>query len=198
MSRDNTALYVGTGVLGITLLALMSRKDEPVATATEADEADESELRGSAGFAPDAGEALARHYHADAHHGTLYQCKRGDIVLGDGHKSLCWRALSSAARDCGIEEPEAFARETDRKIAYARLLCAGNEQHLTTELHSKAFRDDQGRGLAVKTNPVVWMPLLSLEALSKGIVMPDVWEDGSSTLFMPPEVRAALEMGATL
>ena len=195
MSQDRTALYVGGGVLGLTLLALMSRKEETGPVEDEEAAPDESEVRGAAGFVPRPEDTLARHFGTQAGHGSLYQCKKGDIVLGEGQKSLCWRALKSAAQDCGLEDPGYFARQTDRKIAYARLLCAGNEHHLTAELHPKAFRNDEGLGLDVKKGPVVWMPLLDLEALSMGIVMPTKWEDGSSTVYLPPEVIEALAGG---
>jgi len=198
MSNGSTAIYVGGGVLGLMLLTLMSRKASPAAqddTLAPDEDVPDEEIDahyGAVGFAP--GDVLTRHFDTSARHGSLYQLRRGDIVLGDGLKSLTWRALHSAAIDAAIDDPESFARETDRKIAYARLLCAGNEDKLTTDLHPKAFRDDQGRGLAVKDHPVVWMPLLDLDALALGIVMPAQWEDGTSTVYMPPEVRAILEI----
>ena len=199
MSSPNTAVYVGGGALGILLLMLMSKGNAgKVAVGTlppdeNVSDDDVAKRYAAAGFAP--GDALERHFDTTSRHGSLYQMRRGDIVLGDGKKSLCWRALKAAAEDADLNDPEGFASSTDRKIAYARLLCVGNEDKLTTDLHPRAFRDDHGRGLNVKDHPVVWLPLLDLEAVALGLVAPAQWEDGSSTVLMPPECRAALEIG---
>lgn len=200
MTQNNTALYIGGG-LGLLFLAMMRKQPPTPAIDGEGEATDEGEVRGSAGFAPatDAVSAIQRHYADDCRHGSLYAPRKGDIVLGRGPKSVCWRALASAAHEADIPDPETWADATDRKVAYARLLCAGNADHLTTEdLHPKAFRDDEGRGLCLDRIPALWLPLLALEPLEYGIVATTQWEDDSSTIFMPPELREAFALGGEI
>lgn len=194
-------MYVGLGIVGLALAASLRPKDAPAGGETsEGDggdgEAADDPTRGAMGFSP------ARYIRDDAIHGSFYESRRGDILLGKGQKSITWRALFQAALDAGFGEcpsdgggvtAECIANDSARRVAYAGLICAApaNATHLTADLRERDFRNHEGVGIDLRTRPLLWLPVLDLEMLAQcGVVQAARWEeDGTSTLEIPPELR---------
>lgn len=202
MSTRRTGMYVGVGILGLALVASLRPKDgeaDPALPGGDGDgdgdgDAEDDPTRGAMGFSP------SRYIRDDAIHGSFYESRRGDLLLGKGPKSITWRALFQAALDAGFRaEPdggtsaECIANDSARRVAYAGLICAApaNATHLTRDLRERDFRNHEGVGIDLRTRPLLWLPVLDLEMLAQcGVVQAARWEeDGTSTLEIPPELR---------
>jgi|GEM_PF-6240427 len=202
MSNSRTGMYVGAGILGLALIASLRPRDAETETVSggdgdgdgDGDAVDDDPTRGAMGFSP------ARYIRNDAVHGSFYESRRGDLLLGKGPKSITWRALFQAALDAGFQaesddgvSAECIANDSARRVAYAGLICAApaNAAHLTHDLRERDFRNHEGVGIDLRTRPLLWLPVIDLEMLTRcGVIQSTVWEeDGTSTLEIPPELR---------
>lgn len=147
--------------------------------------------RPSMGRRPVAAADLERYLRQDCTIGTIYQTVRGDIVLGRGPKSITWRALRSAAELQGVEHPERIADDGSMRVQYAGMICAApfNAQHLTDDPGKGYRRPGDGLGIDTKAKPAVYLPVPDFDLLELGVVAPATWENGESTLTLPPEIR---------
>jgi hypothetical protein len=196
MAINRTGRYIGVTLGGLALLSMLRPKASENAPEPEAegDDGFDDPTRGAMGLSP------ARYLRDDAVHGSFYESRRGDILLGHGPKSITWRALYQAALDAGFHadtpggvSAECIADDSARRVAYAGLICAApaNAAHLTHELRERDFRNHEGVGIDLRTRPILWLPVIDLEMLARcGVVQATRWEeDGTSTLEVPPELR---------
>lgn len=135
-----------------------------------------------------------RYFAQDCSVGTIYQARRGDLMLGRGAKSITWRALVSAARLQGIDAPERLADDSAARVAYAAMICAApHNQAALVDAPQKGYRrPHDGRGIDLRSRPAIWLPVPDFDCLDRGVVAPGAWDDGSSTLDLPPELREVL------
>lgn len=139
---------------------------------------------------------LDRFFVQDCSVGTIYQPKRGDIVLGRGEKSITWRALRSAAALAGVDDPEKMADDASLRVQYAALVCAAppNADALCDDPGRGYRRPSDGRGIDMRKRPPLWLVVPDFSMLELGVVAPAVWEDGRSALELPPELLEAEAM----
>lgn len=138
---------------------------------------------------------LDRYVRQDCTCGTIYQVRRGDLVLGRGPKSITWRVLHAAAELQAIPNPERVADDSSARVQYAAMICAApfNQAALCDDPGRGYRRPGDGRGLDMRSKPAIYLPVLDFEALEAGIVAPSAWETGESTLTLPPEIREFFE-----
>lgn len=183
--RGDYTMAIGLGAAGVAGVAVLAALGRGRKSNTP---------KASMGFAPTEPSQLARLFSEHCEAGSLYETKRGDILLGKGPKSITWRAVRSAAQLAGFADAsDQIADDTLRRCAYAALLCAApyNHDFLTDKVGPNEYRNHEGLGLDLRAKPVLWLPMIDLDLLHGcGVIAPTHYEeDGTSTLEIPPEVR---------
>ena len=123
--------------------------------------------------------------------GLWYVVRRGDLLLGTGARSITWTALRGCEELSGAPHPGLVADTVAARVAYAGLICAANAQHCAPAdvLPARAYRGPDGRGLEPRAGMRLWLPVLDLDAIGSGSVVPMRWDDGSDWRLPPPETR---------
>lgn len=187
MADSRTYWMLGAGAAALVLLAANGGRrpsDE------SADEAERDDPVAAAGFNPQ------RLVSNVADMGRLFQPNnRSAIMLGTGPRSITFTVLRGAAELAGIPDPDHFASDTARRVQYAGLILSAppNRGYLTKELRQNEFRNAQGYGIDLRLGPVLWLPVIDLDVLPTGVIVPALWEeDNTPGTELPPEIREML------
>lgn len=190
MTDARTYLIGGGAVAALLLLMASGKKREDGEAAPEGGvDEDGNPVIAAAGFNPQ------RFVSEVPDMGTLFEVDRGCLMLGTGKKSLTYRVLLSAAQLAGAEAPEAIASDSSLRVAYAKLVLTApaNAAHLTKNLRAKDVRNVSGYGIDLRRRPVLWLPILDLDMLARGVVQVAVYEeDGELCTELPPEIREVM------
>lgn len=192
MTDTRTYLIGGGAVAALLLLMASGKKREADGEAApEGERADDegTPIIAAAGFNPQ------RFVSEVPDMGTLFEVDRGCLMLGTGQKSLTYRVLLAAAQLAGAGDPEAIASDSAARVAYAKLILAApaNAVHLTKNLRAKDVRNVAGYGIDLRRRPVLWLPILDLDMLARGVVQVAVYEeDGELCTELPPEIREVM------
>lgn len=192
MSTNSTYWLAGgaAAAAALVLLATSSKNAEAAEEAETGDDGDEYEPLAAVGFNP------ARYVSEGPEMGRVFTPARGDILLGEGRKSVTYRVLYDAAELAGHPDPQQFAGDSANRVGYAKLILAApaNAVHLTRKLRKNDFRDHRGLGIDLRTQAPMWLPILCLDMAGQGVVSVAYYEeDGLPATELPPELRKALQ-----
>lgn len=179
---------MGGAAAFLALLAASGKSAEEVPS--EGEQPDEDDAA-AAGFNP------GRYLTDVPEMGRIYESQRGDIMLGVCDKSIAYCVLKDAGELAGMspQEAHAFAADSARRVAYASLILASpaNEIHLTRDLRRNDFRNREGLGIDFRKRPLVWLPIIDLDMVLHGAVVPARYEeDNTLATELPPELREVL------